>query len=36
MFEELLKRFPNIEVSGEPAYLMSNFIHGIKRMPVKL
>ena len=34
MFEELLRRLPDIEVSGEPAMLFSNFIHGIKRMPV--
>jgi cytochrome P450 len=33
MFEELLRRLPDIEVSGEPEYLQSNFIHGIKRMP---
>jgi cytochrome P450 len=34
MFEELLRRLPDIEVSGEPAMLQSAFIHGIKRMPV--
>ncbi len=34
MFEELLRRLPDLEVSGEPEYLQSNFIHGIKRMPV--
>jgi methyl-branched lipid omega-hydroxylase len=34
MFEELLRRVPDIEVTGEPEYLQSNFIHGIKRMPV--
>jgi cytochrome P450 len=33
MFEELLTRLPDIEVTGEPAMLQSNFIHGIKRMP---
>jgi methyl-branched lipid omega-hydroxylase len=33
MFEELLTRLPDIEITGEPAYLQSNFIHGIKRMP---
>jgi cytochrome P450 len=33
MFEELLRRLPDIEVSGEPEYLQSNFINGIKRMP---
>ena len=33
MFEELLRRLPDIEISGEPDMLQSNFIHGIKRMP---
>jgi cytochrome P450 len=33
MFEELLHRLPDIEVTGEPDMLQSNFIHGIKRMP---
>ena len=34
MFDELLRRLPDIEVTGEPEMLRSNFIHGIKRMPV--
>ena len=34
MFEELFRRLPDIEVTGEPAMLLSSFIHGIKRMPV--
>jgi cytochrome P450 len=34
MFEELFRRLPDIEVTGEPAMLQSSFIHGIKRMPV--
>jgi cytochrome P450 len=33
MFEELLRRLPDIEITGEPALLQSGFIHGIKRMP---
>jgi cytochrome P450 len=33
MFEELLRRLPDIEITGEPVYLQSSFIHGIKRMP---
>ena len=33
MFEELFRRLPDIEISGEPAMLQSAFIHGIKRMP---
>jgi len=34
MFEELLKRMPDMELAGEPDRLRSNFIGGIKRMPV--
>jgi cytochrome P450 len=33
MFEELLQRLPDIQITGEPDYLQSGFIHGIKRMP---
>ena len=33
MFRELLAKLPDIEVTGEPDYLESIFIHGIKRMP---
>ena len=33
MFEEILRRLPDLEITGEPDYLQSNFIHGIKRMP---
>jgi cytochrome P450 len=33
MFEELLHRLPDIAITGEPDYLQSSFIHGIKRMP---
>jgi cytochrome P450 len=33
MFEELLRRLPDIEVTGDPDMLQSSFIHGIKRMP---
>jgi cholest-4-en-3-one 26-monooxygenase len=34
MFEELLKRIPDMELAGQPERLRSNFIRGIKRMPV--
>ena len=34
MFRELLRRLPDLEVTGAPAMLRSGFIHGIKRMPV--
>ena len=36
LFEEMLKRFPDIHVSGPIRRLRSNFIAGIKEMPVKL
>lgn len=34
VFEELHRRIPDIEVSAEPAMLLSPFIHGIKRLPI--
>jgi cytochrome P450 len=36
MFEELFARYPDIQLAGEPARLRSNFINGIKRLPVTL
>jgi cytochrome P450 len=35
MFEELFRRFPDIELDGSPERLRSNFINGIKHLPVK-
>jgi cytochrome P450 len=35
MLTELLRRLPDIEVSGTPERLRSNFIHGIQRMPAR-
>jgi cytochrome P450 len=35
MFEEIIKRMPDIELAGEPQRLRSNFIAGIKHMPVR-
>jgi cholest-4-en-3-one 26-monooxygenase len=35
MFEELLARLPDIELAGDIQRLRSNFINGIKHMPVK-
>jgi cytochrome P450 len=35
MFEELLRRFPSIELAGPPERLRSNFIGGIKHLPVR-
>ena len=34
--EELLKHFPNLRLLGPPERLHSNFISGIKRMPIRL
>jgi cytochrome P450 len=33
MFDEIRRRMPNMRITGEPAYLQSNFINGIKRLP---
>lgn len=35
MFEELLRRLPDIELDGPVRRLRSNFINGIKQMPVR-
>ena len=35
MFQELFRRIPDIEVSGEADHLRSNFINGIKHLPAK-
>ena len=35
MFEELFRRFPDIELDGKPERLRSTFIGGIKHLPVK-
>ncbi|MDP3768407.1 MAG: cytochrome P450, partial [Dehalococcoidia bacterium] len=35
MFEELLRRLPGIELAGPVARLRSNFINGIKHIPVR-
>jgi cytochrome P450 len=34
MWEEILKRFPRIEVVGEPKRMNSNFVKGFEAMPV--
>lgn len=36
VFDELLKRYPNVQQTGEATRLRSNFIRGIKSLPVKL
>jgi cytochrome P450 len=32
-FDEIRRRLPDLHVTGEPDYLQSNFINGIKRLP---
>jgi cytochrome P450 len=36
LWEEILKRFPVIEVMDEPTRIYSNFIHGIRHLPVRI
>ena len=33
MFREIFRRLPDLEITAPPERLLSNFIHGIKRMP---
>jgi len=35
MFEELLARIPSFELAGPPVRLRSNFINGLKHLPIK-
>jgi cytochrome P450 len=36
MFTELLKRYPNMEINGSVRRMRTNFINGIKEMPVRV
>ncbi len=36
LWEEILKRFPTIEVVGEPTRVLSNFVRGFTHLPVRL
>ena len=36
IWEEMMKRFPKIDVVGDPKYLKSSFIHGIRELPVRI
>jgi cytochrome P450 len=36
LWEELLPRYPVIEVAGDPQRVYSNFIHGIRSLPVRI
>lgn len=35
IFDEIFRRMPDIEVCGEPRYLKSMFINGVKELPVR-
>jgi cytochrome P450 len=36
IWEEILKRFPTIEITGAPRRTLSSFVHGFERLPVVL
>jgi cytochrome P450 len=36
LWEEILRRFPTIEVVGPPRRLYSSFVHGITELPVRI
>ena len=36
LWEEIMRRFPTIDVVGDPTYLKSSFIHGIRELPVRI
>ena len=36
MFDEIRRRTPNLRITGEPAYLQSSFINGIKRINCRI
>jgi cytochrome P450 len=36
LWEEIMKRFPVIELMGEPQRIYSSTIHGIASMPVRI
>ncbi len=36
IWEEIMQRFPRVEVTGSPKLLASSFIHGIRELPVTI
>ena len=36
LWEEIMQRFSNIEVMGEPVRVHSNFVKGYESLPVRL
>jgi cytochrome P450 len=35
IFEEILRRMPDVDLDGDSEWLASNLLHGLKRMPIK-
>jgi cytochrome P450 len=35
-FEEILRTFESVELTGHPARVRSNFVGGLKRLPVRM
>ena len=35
MFDEIFRRMPDLEVCGDPEYLLSYFINSVKHLPVR-
>ena len=35
LFEELLARFDDFELAGEPAWTRASFVSGLKRLPIR-
>jgi cytochrome P450 len=35
LFEELLPRLKSVELAGEPTFKVSNFVSGIKSLPIR-
>jgi cytochrome P450 len=36
LFEETLRRFPTMEMVGQPAFVQSPFLNQLKTLPVRL
>jgi cholest-4-en-3-one 26-monooxygenase len=36
LLEETLRRYPNMEIEGEPAYVVSGFVNQLRTLPVRL
>jgi cytochrome P450 len=36
LLEELLERFPNFEVAGEPRWVRSTLVRGLDRLPISM